>query len=188
MISLKLASNTPNCHIANGHFEEYFKKTGRTLYYADCSAVEAAHSLLRQLEEAHGTKTVYAHGSANHLRRFKRSIVFFSSKNFWPDRAEDLDTTTEEEVDEMNNVVEEEDEMIDIEESIVVSDFFVPIPDNVKRELEQLRASNTAKDSELLAKDRELIAKDTELIAKDREILALKVRLAKYEGLDSNNN
>ena len=77
----------------------------------------------------------------------------------------------------------------------MVSDFFVPIPDNVKRELEQLRASNTAKDSELLAKDRELIAKDRELIAKDRElntkdreILALKERLAKYEGLDSNNN
>ena len=82
MIHLKLASHTPKCHIASGHFEEYFKKTGRTLYYADCSAVEAAHSLLRQLEEAHGTKTVHAHGSANHLRRFTRSIVFFSSKNF----------------------------------------------------------------------------------------------------------
>ena len=67
MIHLKLASHTPKCHIASGHFEEYFKKTGRTLYYADCSAVEAAHSLLRQLEEAHGTKTVHAHGSANHL-------------------------------------------------------------------------------------------------------------------------
>ena len=113
MIHLKLASHTPKCHIASGHFEEYFKKTGRTLYYADCSAVEAAHSLLRQLEEAHGTKTVHAHGSANHLRRFTRSIVFFSSKNFGPDSAE----------------------------------------------LEQLRASNTAKDLELLAKDSELLAR-----------------------------
>ena len=71
--------------------------------------------------------------------------------------------------------------MMDIEESIVVSDFFVPIPDNVKRELEQLRASNTAK-------DRELLAKDSELLAKDREILALKERLAMYEGVDRNNN
>ena len=114
MIHLKLASHTPKCHIASGHFEEYFKKTGRTLYYADCSAVEAAHSLLRQLEEAHGTKTVHAHDSANHLRRFTRSIVFFSSKNFGPDSAE----------------------------------------------LEQLRASNTAKDLELLAKDSELLAKE----------------------------
>ena len=58
--------------------------------------------------------------------------------------------------------------------SVVVSDFFVPIPDNVKRELEQLRASNTAKDLELLAKD--------------REILALKESLAMYEGVDRNNN
>ena len=41
-------------------------------------------------------------------------------------------------------------------------------------ELEQLRASNTAKDSELLAKD--------------RKILALKERLAMYEGVDRNNN
>ena len=56
----------------------------------------------------------------------------------------------------------------------MVSDFFVPIPDNVKRELEQLRASNTAKNLELLAKD--------------REILALKERLAMYEGVDRNNN
>ena len=70
----------------------------------------------------------------------------------------------------------------------MVSDFFVPIPDNVKRELEQLRASNTAKDLELLAKDSELLAKDSELLAKDREILALKERLAMYEGVDRNNN
>ena len=41
-------------------------------------------------------------------------------------------------------------------------------------ELEQLRASNTAKDLELLAKD--------------REILALKERQAMYEGVDRNNN
>ena len=45
MISLKLATNTPKCHIASGHFEEYFKKTGRTLYYADCSAVEFAQAI-----------------------------------------------------------------------------------------------------------------------------------------------
>ena len=173
MIGLKLVNHTPKCHIASGHFEEYFKKTGRSLYYADCSAVEAAHSLLRQLEEAHGTKTVHAHGSANHLRRFTRSIVFFSSKNFGPDNQEDLDTT-EEEVDEMNNVVEEEDEMMDIEDSVVVSDYFVPIPDSVKRELEQLRADNNAKDLAILAKD--------------REIMALRDRLAKYESLDRNNN
>ena len=63
---------------------------------------------------------------------------------------------------------------MDIEEPVVFSDFFVPVPDNVKRELEQLRASNTAKDLELLAKD--------------REILALKERLAMYEGVDKNNN
>ena len=62
---------------------------------------------------------------------------------------------------------------MDIEEPVVFSDFFVPVPDNVKRELEQLRASNTAKDLELLAKD-------SELLAKDREILALKERLAMY--------
>ena len=52
--------------------------------------------------------------------------------------------------------------------------YFVPIPENVTRELEQLRAANTAKDAEILAKD--------------REILALKERLAKYEDLNNNNN
>ena len=54
-------------------------------YFADCLAVEAAHSLLRQSEEAHKTKTVHDHGSDNHLKRFKSSIVIFSSKNFGPD-------------------------------------------------------------------------------------------------------
>ena len=49
-----------------------------SLYYTNCSAVEAAHSLFRKLEEAHGTKTVHAHGSDQHLKRFTRSIVFFS--------------------------------------------------------------------------------------------------------------
>ena len=70
--------------------------------------------------------------------------------------------------------IDEEDEMMDIEESVVVSDYFVPIPDSVKREMEQLRADNTAKDLEILAKD--------------RSILALRERLAKYESLDRNNN
>ena len=173
MITLKLASHTPKCHIATGHFEEYFKKTGRTLYYADCSAVEAAHSLLRQLEEAHGTKTVHAHGSGQHLKRFTRSIVFFSSKNFGPDsEEEEEEMDTHEQVDEMNNLVE--DEMMDTEEQVDASQYFVPIPDSVKRELEHLRAACTAK--------------DTEILAKDREILALKARLAKYEDLDNNNN
>ena len=65
--------------------------TGRTLYHADCSAVEAAHSLLRQSEEAHKTKTVHDHGSDNHLKRFKSSIVIFSSKNFGPDNTSDGD-------------------------------------------------------------------------------------------------
>ena len=68
----------------------------------------------------------------------------------------------------------EEDEMLDIEESVVVSDYFVPIPDSVNREMEQPRADNTAKDLVILAKD--------------REILALRERLTKYESLDRNNN
>ena len=63
-----------------------------SLYYADCSAVEAAHFLLRQLEEAHGTKTVHDHGPDQHLKRFTRSIVFFSSKDFDPDSEEGMDT------------------------------------------------------------------------------------------------
>ena len=50
--------------------------------------------------------------------------------------------------------IDEEDEMMDIEESVVVSDYFVPIPNSVKREMEQLRADNTAKDLEILTKDR----------------------------------
>ena len=70
--------------------------------------------------------------------------------------------------------IDEEDEMMDFEESVVVSDYFVPIPDSVKREMEQPRADNTAKDLVILAKD--------------REILALRERLAKYESLDRNNN
>ena len=45
MICLKLTTHTPKCHIAGGHFEQYFKLTGRTLCFADCLAVEAAHSL-----------------------------------------------------------------------------------------------------------------------------------------------
>ena len=86
MIRLKLATHTPKCHIAWGHFEQYFKLTGLTLYFANCSAVEAAHSLLRQSEEAHKTKTVHDHGSDNHLKRFKNSIVIFS---FGPDNPDD---------------------------------------------------------------------------------------------------
>ena len=135
--------------------------------------MEAAHSLLCQLEEVHGTKTVHAHGSDQHLKRFTRSIVFFSSKNFGPDSKEDEEEMdTHEQVDEMNNLLE--DDMMDTEEPVDASQYFVPIPDIVKRELEQLRAANTAKDAEILAKD--------------REILALKARLAKYEDLDNNNN
>ena len=76
-----------------------------SLYYADCSAAETAHSLLRQLE----------------------------------------------------------DEMMDTEEPVDASQYFVRIPDNVKRELEHLRAANTNKDAEILAK-------------------------AKYEDLHNNNN
>ena len=79
---------------------------------------------------------------------------------------------THEQVDEMNNLLE--DEMMDTEEQVDASQYFVPIPDCVKRELEHLRAACTAK--------------DTEILAKDREILALKARLAKYEDLDNNNN
>ena len=37
-IKRKLATHTPKCHIAGGHFEQYFKLTGRTLYYADKSS------------------------------------------------------------------------------------------------------------------------------------------------------
>ena len=69
--------------------------------------------------------------------------------------------------------IDEEDEMMDFEESVVVSDYFVPSPDSGKREMEQPRADNTAKDLEILAKN--------------REILALKERLSKYESPDRNN-
>ena len=151
-------------------FEEYSNKTGRTLYYADCSAVEAAqtaHSLLCQLEEAHGPKTVHAHGSDQHLKRFTR---IFSSKNFGPDKEEEM--ITQEQVDEINNLLQ--NEMMDTEEPVDASQYFVLIPDSVKRELEHMRTSCTVKDFEILAKD--------------REILALKARLAKYEDLGNNNN
>ena len=106
----------------SGHFEEYFKKTGRTLYYADCSALEAAHSLLHQLEEAHGPKTVHAHGSDQHLKRFTR---IFSSKNFGPDKEEEM--ITQEQVDEINNLLQ--NEMMDTEEPVDASQYFVPIPE-----------------------------------------------------------
>ena len=58
---------------------------------------------------------------------------------------------------------------MDIEDSVEISQYFVPIPDSVKRELEQLRVDNAAK---------------------DMEIKALRERLAKYEALDEdlNNN
>ena len=109
-------------------FEEYSNKTGRTLYYADCSAVEAAHSLLHQLEEAHGPKTVHAHGSDQHLKRFTRSIVFFSSKNFGPDsKEEEEEMITQEQVDEINNLLQ--NEMMDTEEPVDASQYFVPIPE-----------------------------------------------------------
>ena len=55
-------------------------------------------------------------------------------------------------MDEINNLLE--DEMMDTEEPVDASQYFVPIPDNVKRELEHLRAAKTAKDAEILAKDR----------------------------------
>ena len=35
---------------------------------------------------------------------------------------------------------------MDIEDSVEISQYFVPIPDSVKRELEQLRVDNAAKD------------------------------------------
>ena len=107
MIGLKLATYTKKCHIAGGHFEQYFKLTGRTLYYADCSAVEAAHSLLRQSEEAHKTKTIHNHGSDNHLKRFKSSIVIFSSKNFGPDDNDDVSDI------EFHELITEESEAVE---------------------------------------------------------------------------
>ena len=93
-----------------------------------------------------------AHGPDQHLKRFTRSIVFFSSKNFGPDSKEEEQMDTHEQVDEMNNLLE--DKMMDTEVPVDASQYFVPIPDNVKREFEQLRAANTAKDAEILAKDR----------------------------------
>ena len=98
--------------------------------------------------------------------------MFFSSKNFGPDSEEEEEMDTHEQVDEMNNLLEHK--MMDTEEPVDASQYFVPIPDSVKREFEHLRASCTAKDAEILAKD--------------REILALKERLAKYEDLNNNNN
>ena len=53
--------------------------------------------------------------------------------------------------------------MMDTEEPVDARQYFVRIPDNVKRELEHLRAANTNKDAEILAK-------------------------AKYEDLHNNNN
>ena len=90
--------------------------------------------------------------------------MFFSSKNFGPDSEEDEEEEmdTHEQVDEMNNLLEHK--MMDTEEPVDASQYFVPIPDSVKREFEHLRASCTAKDAEILAKA--------------REILALKARLA----------
>ena len=64
-------------------------------------------------------------------------------------------------MDEINNLLE--DEMMDTEEPVDARQYFVRIPDNVKRELEHLRAANTNKDAEILAK-------------------------AKYEDLHNNNN
>ena len=49
-----------------------------------------------------GTKTVHAHGSAEYLGRFERSIVFFSSKNFGPYCEEEEAMDTLDQVDEVN--------------------------------------------------------------------------------------
>ena len=133
MIGLKLATHTPKCHIAGGHFEQYFKLTGRTLYHADCSAVEAAHSLLRQSEEAHKTKTVHDHGSENHLKRFKSSIVIFSSKNFGPDDPDDDNI-------EFHDLVNEESQAG--EDQMDISQFVAEepqIPMRVQREVARLK-------------------------------------------------
>ena len=57
------------------------------------------------------------------MKRFKRSIMFFSSMNFGPySEGEDRD---QEQVDEMNNFLEEENEATEIEESVNHTHYFV---------------------------------------------------------------
>ena len=173
MISLKMATHTPKCHIAGGHFEEYFKLTGRTLYYADCSAVEAAHSLLRQSEEAHKTKTVHDHGSDSHLKRFKSSIVIFSSKNFGPDVSDDEGDDIE-----FHELVGEEGEgMSGGVEQMDISQFVAEepeIPIRVRREMARLRSKVDSQAETIREKD------DT--------IKALLERLRRYEAAEELNN
>ena len=172
MIGLKLATHTPKCHIASGHFEEYFKLTGRTLYYADCSAVEAAHSLLRQSEEAHRTKTIHDHGSDNHLKRFKSSIVIFSSKNFGPDTSDDEDSDIEfheiagEDGDRLTGGVEE----MDISQFVTAEP---EVPSRVKREMARLRTK--------------VECQAEQLREKDETIRALREQLKRYEAAEANN-
>ena len=57
-------------------------------------------------------------------KRFKRSIMFFSSMNFGPNsEGEDRD---QEQVDEMNNFLEEENEATESKESVNHTQYFVP--------------------------------------------------------------
>ena len=168
MIRLKLATHTSKCHIAGGHFEQYFKLTGRTLYFADCSAVEAAHSLLRQSEEAHKTRTVHDHGSDNHLKRFKSSIVIFSSKNFGPD-----DNYDGSDIEFQELVTEESEAGV---EQMDMSQFVAEepqVPMRMQREVARLK--------------RKVDCQAQKISEQEEEIRALRAKVRRYEDAESNN-
>ena len=124
-------------------------------------------------EEAHKTKTVHDHGSDSHLKRFKSSIVIFSSKNFGPDSSDDEDDDIEfqELVGEETEGMTGEVEQMDISQFVAVEP---EVPSSVKREMARLRTKVNSQ-AEKLREHEETIR-------------ALKEQLMRYQAAEEQNN
>ena len=81
MRELKLASFTTKSHIILSHIGQYMLHTGQSLYTADTSPTESAHSGFKTCQKAHNMATTHNLGSPGHQLRLKRSMMRFNWNN-----------------------------------------------------------------------------------------------------------
>ena len=81
MRDLKLASFTTKSHIILSHIGQYMLHTGQSLYTADTSPTESAHSGFKTCQKAHNMATTHNLGSPGHQLRLKRSMMRFNWNN-----------------------------------------------------------------------------------------------------------
>lgn len=88
--------------------QKFYKEVG--LYGSECNGEQIKRTWMPE--------------NINLKKRFKRSIMFFSSINFGSDsEGKDMD---QEQVDEKNNFLEEKNEATEIEDSVDHTQYFVP--------------------------------------------------------------